>query len=146
MCTQHLVCHVKAKIVLIDSVCIMLLHVVSYLVLWTLLFFNFSLYNIGLFLHFSNSIVLLRIVVSFLFFGLINVSFFVSLQWWRTASSDERDSAKSFSAALLVTWIWISLCHSAPQICHSTLEWSAVCNLCVSLSTGVCMEGCMGDF
>lgn len=54
------------------------------------------------------------------------------------ASADERDSAKSFSAALL---IWILLCHSAPQICHSTLLWMVRCYLC--LSAQLSMWGCV---
>lgn len=65
------------------------------------------------------------------------MSFSVSLQWRRTASADERDSAKSFSAALSV--IWILLSHSAPQICHSTLQWMPLCYLCMSLGAGVCV-------
>lgn len=149
MCIRHLICHFgqnKVKLFLLTlflSFCC--IFYASYLVLWTLLFFNVSLYNIGLFLW----VILLfcwELFCLFLFFVSIHVSFFISLQWWRTASADERDSAQSFSAALLVIWIWISLCHSAPQICHSTLQWRAACYLCVYLSTGVCMEVCMVDF
>lgn len=57
-----------------------------------------------------------------------------------TASSDGghqsrwTDSAKSFSAVLLV--IWISLCHSIPQICHSPSLWLTV-SYCIYISLSV---------
>lgn len=60
-----------------------------------------------------------------------------------TASSDGghqsrwTDSAKSFSAVLLV--IWVSLCHSIPQICHSPSQWLTV-SYCIYIS--LCALAC----
>lgn len=55
-------------------------------------------------------------------------------------SADKRDSAKSFSAALSDSEFLP--CHSAPQICHYTLQRMVLCyfSLSPSLSTNLCEE------
>lgn len=53
-----------------------------------------------------------------------------------TGSADAKDSAKSFTSSLLV--MRILLCHSATQICHSTMQGMALC-LSVRLCAFVCV-------
>ena len=94
-----------------------------------------SNYNVSLFL----SSVLLA-----LSFSVFSSPF---VYWFLSASSDEgrwvqmKGILPSHSSAALLV-IWILLRHSAPQICHSTLQWMALCYVSGCRRVCVCVCVC----
>ena len=95
-----------------------------------------SNYNVSLFL----SSVLLA-----LSFSVFSSPF---VYWFLSASSDEgrwvqmKGILPSHSSAALLV-IWILLRHSAPQICHSTLQWMALCYVSGCRRVCVCVCVCV---